>query len=596
MQRHDLIQGSPEWHAHRAQCWNASDAPAMMGCSPYKTRTQLLDEVARGFAAEVDAGTQKRFDDGHRFEALARPLGEKLVGEDLSPLSGSVDEGLSRPLAASFDGITFMADTVFEHKTLNAELRTALQESVTANTLPLHYRVQMEQQLLVSGADRALFMATKWEGDQLIEERHCWYQPDPALRAQILAGWRQFERDLAEHKPAEAAAVVIAEPVQALPAVAVTVTGDIAVRDNFKSFEVALRDFLDNRLIREPKTDQDFADLDGQIKAMKAGREALKGAKAQMLAQVQPVDVASKTADMLDDLLQKNCAMAERLLKDEKERRRGEIVTGAQAKLREHCDALGRRVRVPIIVAADFPGVVKGLKSLASMEDKLDTELARAKIEASRIADLIFVNRSYMDEAEAVHLFPDFAQVCQKPTDDFVNLVIGRKQAAAERLEAERQRIRAEEAARLEREAAAKAEAERREAEAQAQREAQAAEQQRIAEQAEQRAEELKAAMVADAKTAAVQPVKLTAFVDEGIQVKTQAVPAAAEPATLPLGEVCARLGFTVTADFLAGLGFEAQREGAAKRYRPSDFPRICDAISAHVLKQRNQHREALAA
>ena len=29
-----LIQGTPEWNAHRAQHWNASDAPAMMGVSP----------------------------------------------------------------------------------------------------------------------------------------------------------------------------------------------------------------------------------------------------------------------------------------------------------------------------------------------------------------------------------------------------------------------------------------------------------------------------------------------------------------------------------------------------------------------------------
>lgn len=584
----ELTQGSPEWLAHRAQHFNASDAPAMMGCSPYKTRTQLLDEKARGFAAEVDAGTQRLFDAGHRFEALARPLAESIIGEDLYPVVGT--DGL---LSASFDGLSLAGDTVFEHKTLNAELRECMEGEDESDRLPLHYRVQLEQQLLVSGAERALFMASKWDGETLIEERHCWYQPDPALRAQILAGWEQFERDLAAHKPAAAAAaVVVAEPEQALPAVAVTVSGEIAVRDNFKSFEVALRDFLDNRLIREPKTDQDFADLDSQIKAMKAGREALKGAKAQMLAQVQPVDVASKTADMLDDLLQKNCAMAERLLKDEKERRRTEIVTGAQAKLREHCDALAKRAGVAITVAADFPGVVKGLKSLASMEDKLDTELARAKIEASRLADLIFVNRSYLDEAEAVHLFPDFAQVCQKPTDDFVNLVIGRKQAAAERLEAERQRIRAEEAARLEREAAAKAEAERREAEAQAQREAQAAEQQRQAEAAAAVAAQ-QAVQAAAAPAITAQSVSAPAAPASAITKQS-----AAEPATLPLGKVCERLGLTVTSEQLEKLGYPAHRERAARLYRESDFPGICKAISAHVLLigAQHQNRELAAA
>ena len=60
-----LTQGTPSWHAHRAQHFNASDAPAMMGVSPYKTRSELLHELATGMVPEVDASTQCRFDDGH---------------------------------------------------------------------------------------------------------------------------------------------------------------------------------------------------------------------------------------------------------------------------------------------------------------------------------------------------------------------------------------------------------------------------------------------------------------------------------------------------------------------------------------------------
>jgi predicted phage-related endonuclease len=59
MQRHKLTQGSPEWLAHRLNFDNASDAPAMMGCSPYKTRQQLLHERATGITPEVNAATQR---------------------------------------------------------------------------------------------------------------------------------------------------------------------------------------------------------------------------------------------------------------------------------------------------------------------------------------------------------------------------------------------------------------------------------------------------------------------------------------------------------------------------------------------------------
>ena len=76
MKIHSLIQGTPEWRAHRTNHFNASDAPAMMGCSPYETRTQLLHRLKTGVGPEVDAATQRRFEDGHRFEALARPLAE----------------------------------------------------------------------------------------------------------------------------------------------------------------------------------------------------------------------------------------------------------------------------------------------------------------------------------------------------------------------------------------------------------------------------------------------------------------------------------------------------------------------------------------
>ena len=84
MKVHDLAQGSQAWLAYRATHFNASDAPAMMGCSPYKTRAQLMRELHTGVPAEVDVGTQMRFNNGHRAEALARPLAEEFVGEELS--------------------------------------------------------------------------------------------------------------------------------------------------------------------------------------------------------------------------------------------------------------------------------------------------------------------------------------------------------------------------------------------------------------------------------------------------------------------------------------------------------------------------------
>ena len=57
-------------------------------------------------------------------------------------------------------------------------------------------------------------------------------------------------------------------------------------------------------------------------------------------------------------------------------------------------------------------------------------------------------------------------------------------------------------------------------------------------------------------------------------------MPAAEEPATLKLGTICERLGFSLTEAFIAGLGIE--RRGSDKRavlYRESDWPAIKAAL-----------------
>ncbi|PLC06359.1 endonuclease [Variovorax sp. RO1] len=561
----DLIQGSPEWHAHRATHFNASDAPAMMGCSKYKTRTQLLHELKTGIAPEVDAATQRRFDAGHRFEELARPLAAKIVGEPLYPSVGTEGE-----LSASFDGLTMAEDIAFEHKTLNDELRAAITDEATGYLLPLQYRVQMEQQCMVAGCDKVLFMASKWSGEDLVEARHCWYFADMDLRAKIVAGWAQFAAELAAYDPSTAPVVekIVAESVESLPAPFVQVSGELSLQDNFKVFEERLRDFLDNRLIREPKTDEDFVNLDAQIKAMKQGREALKSAKAQMLAQVQPVDQANKAADMLDKMLQQNCKMAEDLLTAEKERRRGEIVASGVKGLQDHVTALNQRLGKPYMpqVPADFGTAIRGLKSLTSMEEKVGAELTRAKIAASEIADRIQVNLGTLREHAAAHafLFPDTAQIVQKAPEDLTTLVkarIAEHQAAeAKREEEQRERIRREEVDRIERE--------------------QEAERQRLA---REQAAAATPPVVAPAPPAAA--VATPAPAPTVIAMPQRAVAAApmTHP-TLSLGQIKERIApLSITAEGLTTLGFTGLKERGSVLFHEADYPHILAAMANHL-------------
>ncbi len=584
-------QGSEAWAQHRAASLNASDLAAAMGLSKYQTRSELIERLATGITPEVDAMTQARFDKGHANEAAAEPKAAEVIGEELYPMVLAAEvPGLKRKMSGSFDGLTLMQDMSWENKSPNA----ALVQSVQAGVIPPEYRPQMEQGLMLSGAGKCLFTVS--DGEVFVS---AWYESDPDLRAKIIPTWQQIEADVAAYVPPSPSAVekVVAEPVEALPAPVVQVTGQIALQDNFKVFEQRLRDFLENKLIRKPTTDQDFADLDGQIKAMKSARESLKAAEAQMLAQVQPVDQAKKTKDMLDKLLQQNVKMAEDLLTAEKDRRKLEIVTAGAAALKAHIDGLNTRLGKPYMPAipADFGGAVRGLKSLTSMEDKVSGELARAKIAAHEVADRIDANLKYLREnaKDYAALFPDTAQIVLKATDDLQALAtsrIAQHQAAEQkRLDDERARIRAEEQAKAEKEAREKLAAEQAEAK-------------RLADEAAALNSQIQASIKDADPDDAIAPLlgeiskvahELSSDLIASAAIKTAQVlplsrPAAPQADTSPrikLGDLNATITpLSITADGLALLGFPHEPStGSAKLYRMDDLPAIYAAMVRHI-------------
>lgn len=63
------------------------------------------------------------------------------------------------------------------------------------------------------------------------------------------------------------------------------------------------------------------------------------------------------------------------------------------------------------------------------------------------------------------------------------------------------------------------------------------------------------------------------------------AAPVGDEPATLKLGVICERLGFTVSAAFLADALHvrPARIDGRAVMFRESQWPVICQQLMAHV-------------
>jgi predicted phage-related endonuclease len=413
----NLVQGSPEWTAHRRVHKNASDAPAMFGCSPYKTRTQLIAEFATGITPEVDERTQRLFDDGHRTEALARPLAEQIIGEDLYPVVGSEGD-----LSASFDGLTMAEDTGFEHKALNDTLRACMTPGCVGDALPLVYQVQMEQQCMVAGCTRILFMASKWNGDTLVEERHCWYTSNAELAAAIRAGWAQFDADVAAFKPEAAVVTPVAAAIEALPALVINVEGRV-VASNLDAFKKAADVFL-ARIKTDLKDDQDFADAKSMVKFCKDGEDRLELVKSQVLGQTASIEVLFSTIDHISAQMRDKRLALDKLVTAREASIRTEIVLDAQRTLTEHVTALTARLGHPWMptIQGGFAEAIKGKRTVASCKEAVSVALSKAKIDASAIADRLEANRKTLvqeDGTDWLFLFADFAHVGNAPAETF---------------------------------------------------------------------------------------------------------------------------------------------------------------------------------
>lgn len=581
MQIITLQQGSPEWHQHRAKSLNASDAPAMLGISPYKSRADLVQEKATGISPDVSDEQQRIFDRGHAIEAMARPLAEAILDDGLSPCVGTMDA-----YSASFDGITFDGDIAWECKTLNASLREALpyqgevHDASHGARLPEHYRAQMEQQAMVSECKRILFTAaTLGDDGALTDVRHCWYMPDPVMRSRLIAGWEMFQQEVAAWAPTEKTAPAVAAPMESLPAVVVQVQGALTVGGNLPAFGEALRTFI-ARIPAKPANDQEFADAEAACKALKKAEDTLESAESQALAQIDDVEIMRRTVADLRTLARSTRLATEKLVAAEKDARKLEVVQQAQASLVEHIMEINRALQkegaghLPPPPAGLFAPCVKGLKSLDSMREKVTTELIAQQARANTQRDCLLANRASLrrDDGDWIFLFADFAAVGTKAAEDFQALADLRinkhKQAEAQRLEQERERIRREEQERADREAREKL-------------------------AAEERAAQAEIAQAADAGTLAVPVAQdLGGLVRErhaeGLaqQVIQQAASAPPEDGTrINLGAINEHLQkLKVDAAQLAALGFEpVATVKASKLYRASDLPAIRAALIEHL-------------
>ena len=154
-----MEQGTKEWHNLRRTKIGASDAPVIMGVSPWKTAYELYLEKMMGTEQEVSASMAR----GTALEEAARERFQDKTGILMMPqvvLSKEREWQM-----ASLDGISFDGTSILEIKHAKKEIF----EMAVQGELPDYYMIQVQHALDTTGAAKCYYVVSDGEKDVWVE-------------------------------------------------------------------------------------------------------------------------------------------------------------------------------------------------------------------------------------------------------------------------------------------------------------------------------------------------------------------------------------------------------------------------------------------
>ncbi|MCU7840895.1 MAG: YqaJ viral recombinase family protein [Candidatus Thiodiazotropha sp. (ex Troendleina suluensis)] len=437
----NLVQGSDEWNATRLNYRTASEASAMMSATKKATRNELLRMKATGDVKEFSRWVKEvLFAKGHEVEAAARPIAEKIIGEELFPATAVNDDEY---LLSSFDGITMMENVCWECKQWN-ELKA---EVVQDNKVPEEDYWQVVQQLIVSGADKLLYMVTDGTEEKTV---YTWFKLKKTDIKKLMAGWKQFDEDLDNYEYVPEAMPVVADQIESLPSLVVRVTGEVT-ESNIELYRDQVISFI-RSINTDLQTDQDFVNASEMVKFCKKLENKLVAVKQQALSQTQSIEALFNTINLFFEETRKKRLTLNTLVDNRKKAIRHEILNRGETALTSHLKKVNdtlNGVSLPEYTV-DFASVMKGRNKIDKLNDAVDDALAKAKIDINEMADEIRINlQTYEELATGYEYLFNLQSIITKPSDDFTahikSMIADHKAAEEERLETERKRIREEE-------------------------------------------------------------------------------------------------------------------------------------------------------
>ncbi len=136
-----LEQGTQAWLDWRFEGLGASDAPALMGENPWKSRTKLMREKCERKRVKLNAAMRR----GMELEPVARERYENKFGIKMTPACLQSNE--YHWMRASLDGISSCGNTIIEIKCGEG----AYWVSSATGKVPDYYMGQLQHILAVTG-------------------------------------------------------------------------------------------------------------------------------------------------------------------------------------------------------------------------------------------------------------------------------------------------------------------------------------------------------------------------------------------------------------------------------------------------------------
>lgn len=440
---HSLVQGSDEWNEFRLQHFGASEAAAMLGISPYMSRSDLLQLKATGKSKDHSDYTKKIFQDGHDAESAARVLLEEDMQQEFYPVVCSKDK-----LSASLDGLTMDGSAAFEHKLMN----NSLFDSVHSQQVPDHYMAQCQQILMVTGAERVIFMCSdgtrKKRASVEVVKDQSWFD-------RIESGWERFSVDLENYQHKDIPEKPEPDAIMQLPALSIQIKGEVTL-SNLPEFKRAAETFI-SRIKTDLATDDDFANAEATVKFCDETEKKLESAKSSAIGQTASIDELMRTIDFIKDSIRTKRLTLEKLVKTQKESIKTKIIDDAYKLCASHQSSIATEFQslnfasLANLSRQSFETACKNKRTLASLHNAVDTEIAAIKIKLDDLARVIRKNITYLPDD--LSLFRDLQSIVTKPEDDFKLLVESRLAEQKRKEEEATQRAIAEAKAKEEAEA-----------------------------------------------------------------------------------------------------------------------------------------------